>query len=108
MQEWENKIKPVLDEEASHRPFNIYEYGTEILSGFDSEKKGKFCVEVLFFSAYIAKRKIRRTCNRNLLHNCKLLYSYFTGIDPANVKTFFWGGRKKREESLQRSSSCLI
>eukprot|EP01147_Barroeca_monosierra_P000181 gene181-3570_t len=41
VQEWENKIKPVLDEEASHRPFNIYEYGTEILSGFDSEKKDK-------------------------------------------------------------------
>lgn len=42
VREWEEKIKPVLDEEETHPPYDIHAYGWQVLQGFqDSENTEK-------------------------------------------------------------------
>ncbi|EGD78319.1 hypothetical protein PTSG_09385 [Salpingoeca rosetta] len=39
VQEWEDRIRPVLEEESKHRPFDIHEYGSEVLESFPTKGK---------------------------------------------------------------------
>ena len=42
VREWEERIKPVLDEEETHPPYDIHAYGWQVLQGFDdSDAKEK-------------------------------------------------------------------
>lgn len=39
MQQWEKRISPKLEEENRRRPFDIHEYGSEILERFERMKE---------------------------------------------------------------------
>eukprot|EP00112_Aurelia_sp_Birch-Aquarium-sp1_P003926 Seg1445.7 transcript_id=Seg1445.7/GoldUCD/mRNA.D3Y31 product="Condensin-2 complex subunit H2" protein_id=Seg1445.7/GoldUCD/D3Y31 len=42
VKEWQERIGPVLEEEENHRPFDIHEYGSEILESFQDSTDSTF------------------------------------------------------------------
>lgn len=47
MQQWEEKVQPLLEEEETRREFNIHQYSTELLEQYEDVGQTKTFAEVV-------------------------------------------------------------